>query len=41
MVPWMNRKGLLDSGATHPLRPATQQELATAGKVKVTLAGDA
>ena len=41
MVPWMSRKGLLDSGATHPLRPASPQELATAGKVKVTLAGDA
>ena len=41
MAPWMSRKGLRDSGATHPLQPATEQELATAGKVKVTLAGDA
>ena len=35
------RRGLLDSGATHPLRPATVGELQRAEKVKVTLAGDA
>ena len=35
------KKGLLDSGATHPLRPAILDELERAQKVKVTLAGDA
>ena len=40
IAPWVSRKGLLDSGATHPLRPASPQELAMADKVKVRLAGD-
>ena len=35
------KKGLLDSAATHPLRPAILDELERAQKVKVTLAGDA
>ena len=32
--------GLLDSGASNPLRPASAEELRSAAKVKVTLAGE-
>ena len=32
--------GLVDSGASHPLRTASEQELSTATQVPVTLAGD-
>ena len=34
------RGGLLDSGASNPLRPALDGEMAAATKVKVTLAGE-
>ena len=36
--PRTGRTGMLDSGASHPLRPATTEEVATAGRVRVQLA---